>query len=199
MPEVPRIELPVIVLPVHGLAEVTPSVGTLIVEVTPSCMVVVDVRLGGETVVIGLTPPPVISIEPRGTVPPDSSDPVGVPGMKSGDALPADDVVPVPVGDTTVADPEVQPPEVIAPPSKVEPIEVVVISEPVEVEELVGDMPDPAYALPVEVHGRERGLSPPGLSSVEPSGIPVPEFEAEPRVPSGDVAPSAGMLDMVCA
>jgi hypothetical protein len=111
-PGVPRTELPDIALPVHGVEEI---------------------RLGGETVVIGLTPPLITSVEPSGTVSPESGDPAVVLGIKSGDAMPGGDAVPVPVGDTAGEDPEVQPPEDIAPPSKAAPIEFVVMDEPADI------------------------------------------------------------------
>jgi hypothetical protein len=47
---------------------------------------------------------------------------------------------------------------------------------------------------------QERGLKPPGSISVEPSGTPVGAPDVgELSPPSGDVAPSAGVLRAVCA
>jgi hypothetical protein len=80
-------------------------------------MVVVAVRVGNENVAIGLTPRLPISVAPSGTVPPETDDAAAASGEKSGDA--------VPVEDTVVEDPELQPLDDI-PPSKVEPLEVVV-------------------------------------------------------------------------
>jgi len=80
--------------------------------------VIVDVTSGDGTVIKGLTPALSISVAPSGMAPPASDDPPVAPGVKSGDAVPADD--------TVAEGPKAQPPEDIPPPSKGEPAEPVI-------------------------------------------------------------------------
>ena len=114
--DAPERELPVVlpVVPVgvlHGLKEALLTVGTAIVEATPSDgLVIGEAMLGDGTVIIGLTPPLSISVAPSGIDPPESKDPDVAPGRKSGDALP--------VADSVAAGPALQPLGDIPPPSK---------------------------------------------------------------------------------
>jgi len=102
------------VLPVHGLGEALLTVGTGVIEVTPSDWTVIcEVKLGDGTVIIGLTPPLSISVAPSGMDPPESNDPDVAPGVNRGDTLPVDD--------TVAAGAALQPLENIPPPSKVVP------------------------------------------------------------------------------
>jgi hypothetical protein len=145
-------------------------------------MVVVAVRVGNEKVAIGLTPRLPISVAPSGTVPPETDETAAASGENSGDA--------VPVEDTIVEDPELQPLDDI-PPSKVEPLDIVVGC-------VVGELPTPRGELAVDE--QVRGLKPPPLISVAPSGMPVGAPEVgEPSPLSGDVAPSAGIVAALCA
>jgi hypothetical protein len=110
--ELPSIVLPVVVLPVHGLEEVVLRLGIAIVAPGDKS-VVCEVTPGEGTVIIGLTPALSISVEPSDIVPPPSDEPGVVPGVKSGEALP--------VEETGVENPDVQPLDDIPPPSKAEP------------------------------------------------------------------------------
>jgi hypothetical protein len=115
LPEVtPELVPPDGVLPVHGLGEALLTLGTVVIEVTPSDWTVIcEVKLGDGTVIIGLTPPLSISVAPSGMDPPESNDPDVAPGVKRGDTLPVDD--------TVAAGAALQPLENIPPPSKVVP------------------------------------------------------------------------------
>jgi hypothetical protein len=102
------------VLPVHGLGEALLTVGTVVIEVTPSAWTVIcEGKSGDGIVIIGLTPPLSISVAPSGMDPPESNDPDVAPGVKRGDTLPVDD--------TVASGAALQPLENIPPPSKVVP------------------------------------------------------------------------------
>lgn len=141
--------------------------------------------LGAGTVIAGLTPPLSISVAPRGIELPARPD----PEPDEDGAVPPEDVVDVGAVQPGIADPAASPP-----PSKVE-FAVDVEPAPLLPATPVDDPADEQVAL-------GAGLRPPGSISVAPSGIPVPldPFEVlEPGMPSGDVAPMAGGLDVVCA
>ena len=124
---------------------------------------------------MGLSPGPPISVAPSGMVPPFKVNPGPRPGVDSGEAMPADAGGPEaephgPAVSMPVAGP------IDPPPSNVEPVPA------------VGD-----ESVPVAAHG--SGLRPPGSISVAPRGIPLCSVgNAEPRLPSGDVAPIGGAL-----
>jgi len=155
--------------------------------------------LGAGTVIMGLTPPLSISVAPSGIMPPLSVELEPPPGFDSGEAVPPGDSVceevqlDVEVVDGTAVNP---------PPSNVEvaPIVIPVMPEafvPVVPEAFIPDSPEPnplALQFTVTV-----GLTPPGSISVAPSGMPVPLDPLGPSVPSGEVAPIAGVLIEVCA
>jgi hypothetical protein len=148
-------------------------------------------------VTMGLTPPLLSSVEPRGIEPTGATpgaEPAVVP-LKVDAALVVPDAVP----------PAPQPDDVDVPivsvsmpaPSKVEAEPV----EPAAPDIPVPDTPDIAlpdipaarhgFVLAIEPNG--DGLRPPGESSVAPSGIPTgPTAEVAPGIPSGVVAPIAG-------
>lgn len=113
--ELPAVVLPVIVLPVDGVPAIVPrEFPVVVLPVFGLGEVMLTFGMaGGGNVIIGLTPPPSISVAPSGMVPLASNE----PGVGSGDAMPVDG---------TVADaPELQLLEDVPPPSKVEPGEVV--------------------------------------------------------------------------
>lgn len=105
------------------------------------------------------------------------------------------DVVPVPQGVD-----ENPPPSKLDGDATVEvDIDEPIVDDMVElVDEPVAELPIGTYELVTVVHGME--LTPPGSISVAPSEIPVgaPEV-AVPSAFSGDVAPSAGAVETVCA
>jgi hypothetical protein len=145
--------------------------------------------VGAGTVMMGLTPPLSISIAPSGIVPPLSVELELPPEFDSGEAVPPGDSV----CDEVQLDVEfVDGTAVNPPPSNVEVAPIVI---PVMPEAFVPDSPEPlALQFTVTV-----GLTPPGSISVAPSGMPVPLDPLGPNVPSGDVAPIAGVLIEVCA
>jgi hypothetical protein len=100
--EVPSVEVPV-VLATHGL-KTLPATGGIVVKVT----------IGNDTVDGWLTPALSISVAPSGMVPPASEAPGAAPGVKSGDAMPAEDTD------------ALQIPADVPPPSKAAPGEIVV-------------------------------------------------------------------------
>ncbi len=138
-------------------------------------------------VTIGLVPAPLSSVAPSGIAPTDAT-----PG-----AAPA--VVPLKV-DAAAVVPDAVPPapqdpsEVVA-----EPIVFVFMPAPSKVEgEPVIPLPDrpvPAHGSALAVGSSSVGLRPPGVSSLEPSGIPTgPSDDVAPGTPRGDVAPMAGLV-----
>jgi hypothetical protein len=141
--------------------------------------------LGTGTVIMGLTPPLSISVAPSGIMPPLSIELELLPGFDSGEAVPPRDSVceevqlDVEVVDGTAVNP---------PPSNVE-VAPIVIPVP---EAFIPDSPELQFTVTV-------GLTPPGSISVAPSGMPVPLDPLGPSVPSGEVAPIAGVLIEVCA
>jgi hypothetical protein len=136
----------------------------------------------GEAVMKGLTPALSISVEPRGIVPPVRGDPGVAPGAKSGDAMPVEDAA----GGETELHWLDNPP-----PSKPE------LGDWLGAAGLVRDWAVPVNGLAEE---QERGLRPPGLISVEASGMPVgvPEVGAL-NPPRGDVARKTGRFAALCA
>lgn len=150
-----------------------------------------DVMLGAGTVIIGLTPPLLSSVESSGIAPPLSLRLALAPSVDGGDAVP----LVAGAGESTHAD-VAEPPAATPPPSKVVVAPVVPVV-PVVAEDVVPDMPSgETFVLQV---GPGTGLKPPGSISVAPSGMPVPLDPIEPGTPSGDVARSPGVLIVVCA
>jgi hypothetical protein len=108
----------------------------------------------------------------------------------------------------TAAEPVVEPPRVtvetvpdaVPPPQdKADDVPVVFVAMPapskVEPDPLVPppDIPLPLHGSVLAVGSNSIGLTPPGESSVAPSGMPTePTDDVLPSVPSGDVAPIAG-------
>jgi hypothetical protein len=188
-----RPEVPVTKLEVPAALEVPPAHGVVML-------------LGPGTPTIGLTPALLISVEPRGIVPPLRVDPALAPGVDSGDAVPVDKIAPDDVeahvlDGVAVAEVDaVGPNPVDPPPSNVELIPVVP-DPPTPDAAIPGkDEPVPMQFEPLAVDPIGAGLRPPGSSSVAPRGIPVGEpEEVEPSTPRGDVAPIAGMLVVLCA
>ena len=119
---VPIDELPTVVLPVvmllavmllvHGVEPVVPRIGIIVVAPRSTGWVV---RLGDVTAIIGLTPTLLISVESSGMLPPPSAEPTAPPGVKSGEAMPPNDIV--------VGIPALQALDSMPPPSKDEPAE----------------------------------------------------------------------------
>jgi hypothetical protein len=182
--ELPDIKPLVVVEPIHG----------------------VTATLGAGMPINGLTPALFISVAPRGITPPSSLAVEFASGFESGDAVPngettpddgteqpLEDVIPVPPpsnDDVVPVVPETAPVPDAAPPAI--PDEVVPI--PVE-DEVLPTQPELLDIGPIGV-----GPMPPGSIEVAPSGIPVGEGDdVEPRVPSGDVAPSPGVVMTLCA
>jgi hypothetical protein len=150
-------------------------------------------------VISGLTPPLLISVEPSGIVPPLRVKLELPPIGASGDAVPVALVMPP----DELADPQaglvVEP---NPPPSKA------------ELAPDIDAMPDPlALVTPEDIPEDEdplalqiapaAGLSPPGSTSVAPSGMPVmlfdPEDMLEPNMPRGEVAGIPGVVIVLCA
>jgi hypothetical protein len=143
------------------------------------------VLLGAGVTIIGLSPPPSISVAPSGMVPTPVVDAPVVPGSTRPDAVPVvalvvpqpiDPVLPVPLMPVMPAAPLV--PE-RPPPSKV--------PSPDDDKLLTVEQAEPAS-------GPGAGLKPPTLSWVAPSGMPACDggvLEIMPEMPSGEVAPSA--------
>jgi hypothetical protein len=152
------------------------------------------------TVINGLTPALLISVEPSGIAPPFSVKFELVPIVESGDAVPVDVAVLTDApGDAQI--------EVIVepnpPPSKVEPMPGVdAIPDPLN-PVMPEDIPELAVNPLVLQFESGAGLKPPGSISVAPSGIPVGLFDPvgalEPGTPSGDVAPMPPLVIGLCA
>jgi hypothetical protein len=160
--------------------------------------------LGIGTVISGLTPALLISVEPSGIVPPFSVKFELVPRVESGEAVPADVVF----VSGAQFDMDGDPVELSPPPSNVDVIPVFELVPDIEV------MPGPLEpAVPKDMPAGEEtlvlqfetgaGLKPPGSISVAPNGIPVALFDPldalEPSTPSGDVAPMPALVIALCA
>jgi len=184
--ELPDIKPLVVVEPIHG----------------------VTATLGAGIPINGLTPALFMSVAPRGITPPSSLAVELASGFESGDAVPngettpddgseqpLEDAIPVPPpsnDDVVPVVPEAAPVPDAAPPAIPDEDEVVPI--PVE-DEVLPTQPELLDIGPIGV-----GPMPPGSIEVAPSGIPVGEGDGvEPRVPSGDVAPSPGVVMTLCA
>lgn len=180
--EVPDVDVDVVPKVPDVDVDVLPEVPDEVVNPVHGLMMLfVGVGMPGTGAVInGLIPALAISVEPRGTVPPLSTKVELAPGVDSGEAVPVEDTC-----DDVQLDVEVAAPVAVdPPPSKVE---LTLVDDPVMLESL---------ALQIELIA---GLKPPGSISVPPSGMPVPPTTLEPGMPSGDVAPTAGVLIVVCA
>ena len=139
---------------------------------------------GAGEVSIGLTPALLSSVEPSGIAPTEAT-----PG-----AAPAVD--PLRVDGAAVVPPAPQDPIDIP-----EPIVFVFMPAPSNVEPdplvAVPEMPVPAHGSVLAVGSSGVGLSPPGESSLEPSGIPTgPAADVVPGTPKGDVVPIAGVVGL---
>jgi hypothetical protein len=141
-------------------------------------------------VTIGLVPAPLSSVAPSGIVPTDKSPgaaPAPIPLKVDAAAVVPDAVPPAP-----------QDPSDVVP----DPIVPIFMPAPSNVElELV--VPALRQGSVVAVESSGAGLSPPGESSIDPSGIPTgPTEDVAPGIPSGDVAPIAGEVGLswiICA
>jgi hypothetical protein len=147
--------------------------------------------LGPATGAKGLIPAFPSSVEPSGIVPLPVADPATVPGVDGvvPEAVPP--VVEEPPHTPDVADVDelaMDELEDIPPPSKFE----LKPATPPPLSAGVDDpMPKQGLVLPVASSG--PGLMPPGISSVEPKGIPLgPAGPLVPGTPKGDVAPIPG-------
>jgi hypothetical protein len=133
--------------------------------------------LGAGTAIIGLTPLLPISVAPSGMV-----DSPTVGGDSETEPL-ADDA----------SDPDAQLPDVVAP----------IIPPPSKVDAPLGVPTADIDDEPVVQLVSAAWLKPPGSSSVAPSGMVAPELAPimppEPGIPSGDVAPIAGVPGALCA
>ena len=153
---------------------VEPSGPTIVVELpTPQAFVTIG------DVTIGLTPPLSSSVAPSGMALPGTV-PVLIPPTDDVDAMP--DAVPADV------------------PVLQEPAVLVFMPAPsnVELEPAVLVLRQGSVAA---VGSSGDGLSPPGESSIEPSGIPTgPTEDVAPGIPRGEVAPIAGGVELsICA
>jgi hypothetical protein len=149
------------------LARVESGAAAVVVELP---MLQEFVTIGGGAT-IGLSPPLSSSVAPRGIALP-GRPPALIPPASDVDVVP--DAVPADVA--VLQEPAV--PALMPPPSNVE-LELVV----------------PAFeqGRVVTVGSSAAGLSPPGESSVEPSGIPTgPTEDVAPGISRGDVTPMAG-------
>jgi hypothetical protein len=171
----------------------------------PELLVVAPAHDGSEpldmgTMINGLTPPLLISVEPSGIAPPFKVKFEFVPIVESGDAVPVDVAVLTDAPGDAQAEVVVEP---NPPPSKVEPM-VGVEPRPDALDPVMPeDIPELA-ANPLALQFESgAGLKPPGSISVAPSGIPVGLFDPlgalEPGTPSGDVAPMPGLIITLCA
>jgi hypothetical protein len=150
-------------------------------------------------VISGLTPPLLISVEPSGIVPPLrvklELSPIGA----SGDAVPVALVVPP----DELVDPQAEAVvEPKPPPSKVELApDIDAMADPLALV-IPEDIPEDEDPLALQI-APAAGLSPPGSSSVAPSGIPVmlfdPEDMLEPTMPRGEVTGIPGVVIVLCA
>jgi hypothetical protein len=152
------------------------------------------------TVINGLTPALLISVEPSGIAPPFNVKFELVPIVESGDAVPVDVAVLIDAPGDEQTEVIVEP---NPPPSKVEPMPGVdAIPDPLN-PVMPEDIPELAVNPLVLQFESGAGLKPPGSISVAPRGIPVGLFDPldalEPGTPSGDVAPIPGMVIVLCA
>jgi hypothetical protein len=164
----------------------------------PELLVVAPAHDGSEpldigTMINGLTPPLLISVEPSGIAPPFKVKFELVPIVESGDAVPVDVAVLIDAPGDAQTEVVVEP---NPPPSKVEPMVGV---EPMPDE----DIPELAVNPLALQFESGAGLKPPGSISVAPSGIPVGLFDSlgalEPGTPNGDVAPMPPLVIGLCA
>jgi hypothetical protein len=180
-----------------------PAVGEPITA--PELLVVAPEQDGIElldigTVISGLTPPLLISVEPSGIVPPFNVKFEFVPTDESGDAVPVDVAVFTDAPGDAQTEVVVEP---NPPPSKVEPIvDVEPMPEPFN-PVVPEDIPELAVNPLVLQFESGAGLKPPGSISVAPRGIPVELFDPlgplEPGTPSGDVVPMPPLVIGLCA
>jgi hypothetical protein len=179
---------PIPIDPVNPLVIVEPTHG-------------VAVMLGAGTPINELTPPLSISVAPRGIAPPLRPNVALAPGIDSGEAIPADE--------TTPDDGKAQPFEVVAEPMPPPPSNDDVVPVVPEAVPPVIPVEDPAIPVEDEVLTQVvvldvgpigAGPMPPGSIAIAPSGIPVERpGDVEPGMPSGDVAPSPGVVMTLCA
>src|SRR5271156_4117794 len=128
-------------------------------------------------VTIGLVPAPPSSVAPSGIEPTDATPgaaPALVPFKVDAAAVVPDAVPPAP-----------QDPGEVVP----EPIVFMFMPAPSKVEVVpVPDRPVPTHGSVLTVGSSGAGLRPPGVSSLEPNGIPTgPTDEVAPSIPRGDV------------
>lgn len=146
-------------------------------EVDPGSLNPITQKLvgaGEET--IALTPTLLSSVAPSGIEPNDGNP--GAPVAIDPLTLEVEAVVP-----------EALPPE-LHPDADVPTVFVLMPPPSKDVPDGMAPLPEP----PTPEQPRDAGLSPPGESSVEPSGIPTaPTADAVPGAPSGEVAPIAGL------
>jgi hypothetical protein len=145
------------------------------------------------TVISGLMPALLISVEPSGIVPPFKVKVEFAPMAERGGTA-AVDVAPA-IEEQAEAIVEANPP-----PSKTELVTgIELIPDPLE-PAIAEDVPESPLVSQFETGA---GLSPPGSISVAPSEIPVPLFDPlaalEPGMPSGDVGPKPDGVITVCA
>jgi hypothetical protein len=150
-------------------------------------------------VISGLTPPLLISVEPSGIVPPLRVKLEFASNGASGDAVPIALVVPP----DELADPQTEAVvEPNPPPSKVElAADIDAMADPLALV-IPEDIPEDEDPLALQI-APDAGLSPPGSTSVAPSGMPVmlfdPEDTLEPTMPRGEVAGIPGVVIGLCA
>jgi hypothetical protein len=150
-------------------------------------------------VISGLTPPLLISVEPSGIVPPLRVKLEFASNGASGDAVPIALVVPP----DELADPQTEAVvEPNPPPSKVELApDIDAMADPLALV-IPEDIPEDEDPLALQI-APAAGLSPPGSTSVAPSGMPVmlfdPEDMLEPTMPRGEVAGIPGVVIGLCA
>jgi hypothetical protein len=167
-------------------------VGSVELDVDPSDMVepprlVVNGLVRAGDVTIGLTPPLLSSVAPSGIVPTGATpgaDPAVDPLKLVAEVVMVPDAVPPAPQDEAVDRPIV----FVSIPalSKVEPDPVMLPMLPADVVVLV-------HGSLLAIGPSGIGLTPPGASSVAPSGIPTePTDDVAPGTPSGEVVPMAG-------
>jgi hypothetical protein len=169
----------------------TLTIGTTAAELTPRLPISVDAN----GIPVRATPPGVVGVvgdddeamllDPEPHIPdnPDVSNPevVDIPGEVD---IPGDVDIPAVAAVAGIAVPIVVPP-----PSKVA-VDPNMPADAVPAVEHVVPLPGIAM-VPVESVG--AGLIPGEASSVEPSGMPVGETDGSAEIPSGEVAPMAGV------
>jgi len=154
--------------------------------------------LGAGTGTSGLMPPLLSSVAPSGIVPPfrvlDTA-----PGLDSGDAVPLDETPAAVVQPGVAPIVPVAPVVAIGPVAPLDPIDPAVPKPPPSKVELMPVVPANPEAPVPAVSQLSPGVvvKPPGLISIAPRGRPVgllPVAALEPRVPRGEVIPSAGVV-----